>query len=97
MFFIRNLGLPFILIAGGLVAMMGLLLLAQQGEAQPALAQAARTLFPWLVVLPAGGAAWTALRLVQIWRWRRGTLNGGCPRCTGIMAGGRCRMCGHRH
>ncbi|SDE90637.1 hypothetical protein D16iCDA_17360 [Pseudomonas seleniipraecipitans] len=96
MFFIRNLGLPFILIFAGLVAMMGLLVLSQQGGSLAGWAQAARAIFPWMIVLPASGALWVALRLLQIWQWRRGTLNGGCPRCTGVMAGDRCRMCGHR-
>lgn len=93
MFFIRNLAVPFILIIGGVVVMMGLAILSQQGGA---VADWARSMFPWLGVLPAFGVAWAARRLVQIWQWRRGTLNGGCPSCTGVMAGGRCRMCGQR-
>ncbi len=93
MFFIRNLAVPFILIIGGVVAMMGLAILSRQGGA---VADWARAMFPWLGVLPALGAVWAARRLVQIWQWRRGTLNGGCPSCTGVMTGGRCRMCGQR-
>ncbi|XXF09910.1 hypothetical protein J3Q00_05985 [Pseudomonas sp. D2-3] len=93
MFFIRNLGLPFILIIGGVVALLGLAILSRQGGDA---AGWARAIFPWMILLPALGAAWAARRLVQIGQWRRGTLNGGCPRCTGVMAGGRCRMCGQR-
>ncbi|WP_147176639.1 hypothetical protein [Pseudomonas sp. AG1028] len=93
MFFIRNLAVPFILIIGGVVAMMGLAILSRQGGA---VADWARAMFPWLGVLPALGAVWAARRLVQIWQWRRGTLNGGCSSCTGVMTGGRCRMCGQR-
>lgn len=96
MFFIRNLGLPFILIAGGLVALMGLVLLSQQGGTFASWAQAARAIFPWMILLPVCGALWATQRLLQIWRWRRGTLDGGCERCTGVMAGDRCRMCGQR-
>ncbi|SDH75094.1 hypothetical protein SAMN05216588_10752 [Pseudomonas flavescens] len=96
MFFIRNLGLPFLLIAGGLVAMMGLLALSQQGDGLPSGAQAARAIFPWMIPLPVCGALWAAQRLLQIWHWRRGTLNGDCQRCTGVMVGERCRMCGQR-
>lgn len=93
MFFIRNLGLPFILIIGGVVALMGLAILSRQGGEAAAWA---RTIFLWMILLPALGAAWAARRLVQIGQWRRGTLNGDCPRCTGVMSGGRCRMCGQR-
>ncbi|SHL98794.1 hypothetical protein SAMN05216288_2754 [Pseudomonas punonensis] len=92
MFFIRNLGLPFILIVGGMVAMFGLVLLSQQGGAATVWAKA---ISPWMILLPAFGAALAARRLVQIWQWRRGTLNGGCPSCTGVMVRRRCRMCGH--
>lgn len=93
MFFIRNLGMPFILIIAGVVTMMGLAILSQQGGAAMGWA---RALFPWMGLLPALGAAWAVRRLVQIGQWRRGTLNGDCPRCTGVIAGGRCRMCGQR-
>ncbi len=93
MFFIRNLGLPFILIIGGVVAMMALAILARQGGDAMSWA---RAVFPWMIVLPTLGATWAARRLVQIWQWRRGTLEGGCPRCTGVLANGRCRMCGQR-
>ncbi|KIQ06547.1 MULTISPECIES: hypothetical protein [Pseudomonas] len=96
MFFVRNLAVPFILIIGGAILMMALVLLSQQGAALASWAPTVRALFPWMVLLPAGGALWAVQRLLQIWRWRRGTLNGDCQRCTGVMVGGRCRMCGQR-
>ena len=48
MFFIRNLGMPFILIIAGVVTMMGLAILSQQGGAAMGWA---RALFPWMGLL----------------------------------------------
>lgn len=96
MFFIRNLGLPFIIVAAGPAAVLLLAAMCQPGGPLAPWSVSVRAGLPLLMLLPLSGALWAAWRLLQIGRWRRGTLRGDCSHCQGIVASGRCRMCGQR-
>jgi hypothetical protein len=95
--YLRLFVLPFFFIVIGLIGMT--MITADGFRAVAVLAGVVRAGFFISLGGALAGLIWMGWRLLLLWRWENGKLEGNCRNCfgsSGVLQGARCMMCGGR-